>query len=252
MNSAEAILELRAVTKQFAESNTARPIDVIRGVNLNVARGQSLAIIGPSGSGKSTLLNIIGTLDRPTTGTVLLDGKDLNSLDEVAQAGLRNRRIGFVFQSHHLLPQCSVLENVLVPTLAGHDPALRQGAESRAKALLERVGLAERLRHRPGQLSGGERQRVAVVRALINRPSLLLADEPTGALDRGSAQALGRLLVDLNKEAGVTLIVVTHALGLARQMAQVWELRDGLLGAPGPDVEPRPPETPQLPNSPTP
>ena len=241
MDSAAPILELRGVTRHFAGADSTRPIEVIRGVNLNVPRGQSLAIIGPSGSGKSTLLNIIGTLDRPTTGTVLLDGEDLSGLDEVALAGLRNRRIGFVFQSHHLLPQCSVLENVLLPTLAGRDPAVRRGAENRAKGLLDRVGLAERLSHRPGQLSGGERQRVAVVRALINRPELLLADEPTGALDRATAAALGRLLVDLNKEQGVTLIVVTHALPLARQMAQVWELRDGLLGSPHRDVQSSPP-----------
>jgi lipoprotein-releasing system ATP-binding protein len=232
MDSAEPILELEGVTKQFAGPDTTKPVAVLRGVNLVVARGQSLAIIGPSGSGKSTLLNIIGTLDHPTTGTVLLEGQDLSGLNEVQLAGLRNRRIGLVFQAHPLLPQCSVLENVLVPTLAGHDLALRQEAQDRAESLLQRVGLAERLSHRPGQLSGGERQRVAVVRALINRPDLLLADEPTGALDRVSAEALGQLLVELNQEQGVTLIVVTHALDLARQMAHVWELRDGLLRAP--------------------
>ena len=150
-------------------------------------------------------------------------------MDKIQLAEFRNRQIGFVFQAHHLLPQCTVLENVLVPTLVCRDEALRKEAPSRAQRLLERVGLGPRVRHRPGQLSGGERQRVAVVRALINNPPLLLADEPTGALDRHSAQALGQLLVDLNREEGVTLIVVTHALELARRMKQVLELRDGKL-----------------------
>src|SRR5262249_34509948 len=158
----------------------------------------SLAIIGPSGSGKSTLLNIIGTLDRPTLGTIQLDGQDLTALDDLALADLRNRQVGFIFQGHHLLPQCTVLENVLVPTLASKDRHLRSTAPDRARGLLDRVGLGARLEHRPGQLSGGERQRVAVVRALINQPKLLLADEPTGALDRASAANLAQLLVDLN------------------------------------------------------
>jgi ABC-type lipoprotein export system ATPase subunit len=142
-------------------------------------------------------------------------------------AAIRNQRIGFIFQAHHLLPQCSVMENVLVPTLAEPKARTRDGALARAEKLLERVGLAERLSYRPGQLSGGERQRVAVVRALINQPKMLLADEPTGALDRGSAQALAQLLVELNREENVTLILVTHALDLARQMSRVLELRDG-------------------------
>jgi predicted ABC-type transport system involved in lysophospholipase L1 biosynthesis ATPase subunit len=158
---------------------------------------------------------------------VLLDSRELNQLDDTQLAAVRNREIGFIFQSHHLLPQCTVLENVLVPTLANKDAALRNGAVERAKRLLEKVGLGARLTHRPGQLSGGERQRVAVVRALINQPKLLLADEPTGALDRASAQNLADLLVQLNREEGVTLIVVTHALDLAKRMASVLELRDG-------------------------
>src|SRR5205814_8032829 len=193
------------------------------------ARGESAAIVGPSGSGKSTLLNIIGTLDRPSSGQVLLDGRELNQLDDIQLAVVRNREIGFIFQSHHLLPQCTVLENVLVPTLANKDAALRNGSVERAKRLLEKVGLGARLTHRPGQLSGGERQRVAVARALINQPKLLLADEPTGALDRASAQNLADLLVRLNREEGVTLIVVTHALDLAKRMGRVIELRDGRL-----------------------
>src|SRR6266550_3681549 len=167
--------------------------------------------------------------DRSSSGQVLLDGRELNQLDDIQLAAVRNRDIGFIFQSHHLLPQCTVLENVLVPTLANKDAALRNGAVERATRLLETVGLGARLTHRPGQLSGGERQRVAVVRALINQPKLLLADEPTGALDRASAQTLGDLLVQINREEGVTLILVTHALDLAMRMGRVMELRDGRL-----------------------
>ena len=202
---------------------------LLRELSFDITAGESMAIIGPSGSGKSTLLNIIGTLDQPTSGHVWLDGEDLSQLDELKLAAIRNQQIGFIFQSHHLLPQCSVLENVLVPTIADKKSKTRDGAPARAEKLLQRVGLGERLHHRPGQLSGGERQRVAVVRALINQPKLLLADEPTGSLDRASAQALAQILVELNREEKVTLIVVTHALDLARQMNRVVELRDGQL-----------------------
>jgi ABC-type lipoprotein export system ATPase subunit len=230
MGDPTAVLKLTAVTKEFAATaEGGPPVSVLRDVSLSVMSGQSLAIVGPSGSGKSTLLNIIGTLDRPTRGQVLLDGEDVSRLDVVQLAAVRNRRIGFVFQAHHLLPQLTVLENVLVPTIPIKDQSVRTGAESRARTLLERVGLSPRLTHRPGQLSGGERQRVAVVRALINQPKLLLADEPTGALDRTSAQDLGQLLLELNREQAVTLIVVTHALDLALRMESVWELRDGKL-----------------------
>jgi len=171
----------------------------------------------------------MGTLDQPTEGRVWLNGRDLSRLPARELAALRNRQIGFVFQAHHLLPQCTVLENVLLPVLACRNEVVRDGAPERARRLLQRVGLADRLRHRPGQLSGGERQRVAVVRALINEPELLLADEPTGALDRLSANKLGELLVELNRELGVTLIVVTHSLELARRLGRVLELRDGAL-----------------------
>ncbi|MEK7685724.1 MAG: ABC transporter ATP-binding protein [Verrucomicrobiota bacterium] len=224
-----SLLDLINVTKQFVSAAGLEPLTVLNGITLQIGKGESLAVIGPSGSGKSTLLQIIGTLDRPTSGQVILDGQDLSRLDEVQLAAARNGQIGFVFQAHYLLPQCSVLENVLVPTLASKEAALRHGAEDRARKLLERVGLGERLSHRPGQLSGGERQRVAVVRALINRPKLLLADEPTGALDRASAQNLAQLLVELNQEEQVTLIVVTHALELANRLQRVFELRDGTL-----------------------
>jgi lipoprotein-releasing system ATP-binding protein len=220
------LLALRQVTKQYA---VAGPVAVLRDLSLEVQAGESVAIVGPSGSGKSTLLNLIGTLDRPDHGTVALDGQELTRLDAGALARIRNRKLGFVFQSHHLLPHCTVFENVLVPTLATADRALRQGTEDRARRLLDSVGLGDRLGHRPGQLSGGERQRVAVVRALINEPQLLLADEPTGALDRASALQLGDLLVRLNREQGLTLIVVTHALDLAGRMGRVLELRDGQL-----------------------
>jgi ABC-type lipoprotein export system ATPase subunit len=225
------LLKLNDVSKRYESPDGAAPVPVLREVSLEIRRGESVAIVGPSGSGKSTLLSIIGTLDRPTSGQVLLDDRELSRLDDTQLAAVRNREIGFVFQAHHLLPQCTVLENILVPTLANKDRALRSGAAERANRLLEKVGLGGRLNHRPGQLSGGERQRVAVVRALINQPKLLLADEPTGALDRASALNLAELLVQLNRDEGVTLIVVTHALDLAKQMARVLKLRDGRLAA---------------------
>lgn len=221
------MLQLIEVSKRYDAADGAASGCVLREISLALGAGESAAITGPSGSGKSTLLNIIGTLDRPTTGQVLLEGQDLSRLNELELAAIRNRRIGFVFQSHHLLPHCTVLENVLVPTLASKDAAGRPEAETRARALLDRVGLSHRLDHRLGQLSGGERQRVAVVRALINQPRLLLADEPTGSLDRNNANDLGQLLVDLNREQNVTLIVVTHALDLARRMRRVMELSAG-------------------------
>lgn len=228
MSTDEHQLRLDHVSKRYG-SPGAEPVTILSDVELAVARGASIAIIGPSGSGKSTLLNLIGTLDSPTSGRITLDGQDLTTLTDLQLAEVRNRQIGFVFQSHHLLPQCTVLENVLVPTLATANEVLRDGAPSRARRLLDRVGLGARLRHRPGQLSGGERQRVAVVRALINEPQLLLADEPTGALDRASAEQMAELLVGLNSEVRVTLIVVTHSLELARRMGKVFELRDGKL-----------------------
>jgi ABC-type lipoprotein export system ATPase subunit len=231
MTPVAPLLKLENVSKNYAAAAGAAPVAVLRDLSLDIATGESVAIIGPSGSGKSTLLNIIGTLDQPTSGRVWLDGEDLSQLDEAKLASIRNRQIGFIFQSHHLMPQCSVIENVLVPTIADKKGRTRDGTPERAKKLLQRVGLGERLHHRPGQLSGGEKQRVAVVRALINQPKLLLADEPTGALDRASAQGLAQLLVELNREENVTLLVVTHALDLARQMGRIVELRDGQLAA---------------------
>jgi lipoprotein-releasing system ATP-binding protein len=217
------------VDKEYPAATEAGRVVVLQGVNFELGAGESVAVVGPSGCGKSTLLNIMGTLDEPTRGRVLLGGEDISGLKGERLAEVRNRSVGFVFQAHHLLPQCTVMENVLVPTLAARDAAVRSGARERAKRLLDKVGLGARLGHRPGQLSGGERQRVAVVRALINGPKLLLADEPTGALDRASAEALGDLLQQLNREEGVALVVVTHALELAKRMGRTLELRDGVL-----------------------
>ena len=232
MESPGLLLRLTRVTKRYDALGKAGALMVLNDVSLDLTRGESLAIVGPSGSGKSTLLQIIGTLDRPTSGSVSLSGQDLGVLDEQQLAAVRNRQIGFVFQSHYLLPQCTVLENVLVPTLATNEAAARDSAGERAERLLKRVGLDERMSHRPGELSGGERQRVAVVRALINQPQLLLADEPTGSLDQTSARDLGQLLLDLNREEGVTLIIVTHARELAQRMARVLELKEGRLVEP--------------------
>jgi len=219
------ILELGGVTKSYASPDGVETT-VLRGIDLTLAKGESLAIAGPSGCGKSTLLNIIGTLDRPSAGRVMLDGRDVSALTEAQLAEVRSQVVGFVFQLHHLLPQCSILENVLVPTLVVKGAG---DVEARARALLERVGLGHRLSHRPGQMSGGECQRAAVVRALINKPKLLLADEPTGSLDRASAESLAKLLGELNREEGVALVYVTHAADLAAKAGKVLELRDGRL-----------------------
>ena len=225
MTGTHPILELADVTKTYPSPDGAGAV-ILDGVSLRVARGESVSIVGPSGSGKSTLLNIMGTLDRPTAGQVMLDGVDLLGLDEKRLAVVRNREIGFVFQLHHLLPQCTVLENALIPSLVNGRAAQ---AREEARRLLDRVGLSHRLSYRPGQLSGGERQRVAVVRALINKPKLILADEPTGSLDHAGAEDLGRLLAGLNKQEGVTLVVVTHSAELARSMGRTLQLRDGKL-----------------------
>ncbi len=229
MSNEPKLLELTGVTKTYSPAGAAPAREVLKGVDLSVASGESLAVVGPSGCGKSTLLNVIGALDRPTAGSVVLEGRNLADLGESQLAEVRNLRVGFVFQLHHLLPQCTVLENVLVPTLAGpHAPSA--GAQRRAMELLGRVGLGDLAGARPGRLSGGERQRVAVVRALINQPTLLLADEPTGSLDHAAAEMLVDLLVELNRERNVTLLMVTHAADLAGRMGRVLALRDGVLG----------------------
>ena len=223
------LLELEHVTKQYEAPDGSAKVRVLRDVSIQVRQGESIAVIGPSGSGKSTLLNIMGTLDRPSSGTVRLKGCDLSDLSERELSKLRSRDIGFVFQLHHLLPQCTVLENVLLPTLPAGDVQGSGSVAQRAESLLRRVGLGSHLQHRPGQLSGGECQRAAVVRALINSPELLLADEPTGSLDRATSETLAELLVEINREERVGLIVVTHSMELASRMERLFLLQDGML-----------------------
>jgi lipoprotein-releasing system ATP-binding protein len=215
-----------AVAKEYP--TRAGPLPVLSDVNLSLERGDALAVMGPSGSGKSTLLHMLGTLDRPTAGKITLEGTDPFTLPERELAAFRNRRIGFVFQDHHLLPQCSALENVLVPTLVSTDTKPAE-TEAYARQLLDRVGLGSRLDHRPAELSGGERQRVAVARALVLKPVLLLADEPTGNLDRKNAQAVGELLLDLHRQENTILVVVTHSADLAKLFSRRAEVNDGRL-----------------------
>jgi ABC-type lipoprotein export system ATPase subunit len=223
------MLELIHVAKKYESPGDKHGLSVLKDITLKVEKGQSLVIVGPSGSGKSTLLNIMGALDHPSGGQVLFDGRDLAAMKETELAAIRNKEIGFVFQLHHLLPQCTVLENVLVPTLADKKRPPMKEIQDRAEQLLQRVGLKDFLLYRPGELSGGQRQRVAVVRALINNPKLLLADEPTGSLDKDSSQNIADLLVELNRSEKVTLIVVTHSLSIAERIGHVMELSDGLL-----------------------
>ena len=214
------LAELRNVTKSYAA------VPVLAACDFSIAEGETVAIVGPSGSGKSTLLNLIGALDQPESGEVIVAGKNLATLKPDELAEFRNTEVGFIFQLHHLLPHCSVMENVLVPTLARKaSKAERAVSRDRAAHLLEAVGLTHRLTHRPGQLSGGERQRAAVARALITSPKLLLADEPTGALDRENAARFTELLAELK----VAVIMVTHAPELARKMGRVLELQGGRL-----------------------
>ncbi|MFT5464220.1 MAG: lipoprotein-releasing system ATP-binding protein [Planctomycetota bacterium] len=223
----EILVRLCGVGKTF-DGGDGRA--VLEDLDLTLLTGESVAIVGPSGSGKSTLLNIVGSLEPPSSGEVQWRGSSLAGRSPNEIATLRNSELGFVFQHHLLLPQCSALENVLLPTLANKVSAGEaQANRARAQALLERVGLGHRLGHRPAALSGGERQRVAVVRALINSPQLLLADEPTGSLDEESAQGLGDLFVELNREEGLALLVVTHSMALAERMGRLLELRGGSL-----------------------
>ncbi len=224
MADSKALLEVKDVTKVYDGTQDSSP--VLNKVCLTVDAGESVAIIGPPGCGKSTLLNLIGTLDQPTSGDVIFEGRNLNTRNESELAAFRNTSIGFIFQSHHLLPQCTALENVLVPTLVN---AAAQDSRARAEKLLDQVGLADRMNYLPGKLSGGERQRVAVVRALINQPQLLLADEPTGSLSRTGAESLTKLMLDLNREENMALIVVTHSLSVAGMMDRVYSLDEGVL-----------------------
>jgi lipoprotein-releasing system ATP-binding protein len=221
------MIEVRQLSKTY--ETPGENIRVLDGLDLSVAAGETASIIGPSGCGKSTLLNLLGALDRPTSGSIKIGDQDISTLTEEQAATFRNHSLGFIFQQQHLLPQLTVLENVLVPRLAGdwQEPAAE--TEQRARQLLEKVGLGQRLNHLPWQLSGGEKLRTAVARALINRPKLILADEPTGSLDPASTDTVADLLLDLNRDQGVTLIVVTHNADLARRMSKTFELRAGKL-----------------------
>jgi lipoprotein-releasing system ATP-binding protein len=225
--SSNADLVVDNIVKEYP--TPGEPLRVLSGVSFTLVRGQNLAILGPSGSGKSTLLSILGTLEPPTAGTVRLAGEDPYVLDEKALSRFRSRRIGFVFQDHHLLPQCTVLENVLTPFLA--DGAATSDDGARATELLNRVGLGERLTHRPAELSGGERQRVAIARSLVREPMLVLADEPTGNLDRSTARVITDLLLQLQAERSAILIVVTHSPSLAAALEKRMELDAGRLVA---------------------
>ena len=228
MNSAAPLVEMKGVSREYPA--TPIPVRVLADVDFSLNAGECAAIIGPSGCGKSTLLNILGTLDTPTSGEYQFKGHDTGALSANELAAMRNRDIGFVFQLHHLLPQCTAVENVLVPALVAAHP---NEARARAVDLLGRVGLEHRLDARPGQLSGGERQRVAVVRALINRPALLLADEPTGSLNQEGAEKLADLLLELHRQEGMAVVIVTHAPTIAARFGRVLELRDGRLAARG-------------------
>ena len=223
------LLELKNITKTYQSPSGSETRTVLDDLSLEVNAGESIAILGPSGSGKSTLLNIIGSLDNPTSGEVILNGQNLSELDEKNLAKIRNKKIGFIFQLHHLLPQCTVLENVLIPTLADTNQNDKVYFKDRALDLLKRVNLEGHADHRPAQLSGGEQQRVAVLRAMIQQPPLLLADEPTGSLDQNSAENLAQILLTLNSEEKVTLIIVTHSDKLAGNMERIYNLNNGKL-----------------------
>jgi len=223
------LLTLSHISKSYREPGSSQTVSVLKDISLSIEAGESVAIVGPSGCGKSTLLNILGTLDTPDSGSYVFDGAGMEKSTPQQLAALRSEKIGFIFQLHHLMPQCTVLENVLLPTLA-----LKTGAgdaRQRAESLLASVGLQDRLNWKPAQLSGGERQRVAVVRALINQPKLILADEPTGALDEKNADALTSLLLDLQKTTGVSLVLVTHHPAQAARMSRVLKIHEGVLDA---------------------
>ncbi len=217
------------ISKIYA--SPAGPVTVLRELDLHVGTAETVAIVGPSGSGKTTLLNLLGALDQPTSGSLKVDGVELGALDPAAAARFRNRSIGFIFQLHYLLPQCTVLENVLMPRLAGGWAEAARATRARAEALLEQVGLQDRMSHLPYQLSGGEQLRAAIARALINQPKIILADEPTGSLDPATGERIADLLLRTNAAARVALVVVTHNPGLAQRMQKTYRLADGRLMA---------------------
>jgi lipoprotein-releasing system ATP-binding protein len=223
--AATAVLEAEGLVREFREG--ASTLRVLDGLSMRIERGESVAIVGASGSGKTTLLQILGGLDRPTEGTVRIDGRDIHALDETARCALRNRTLGFIYQFHHLLPEFSALENVAMPLLVRRMAAAE--ARARAAAVLGRVGLEARLGHRPHELSGGERQRAAVARALVTEPLLVFADEPTGNLDGRNAAQVFELMLELNRERGTSLVIVTHDERLAARLDRVVVLQDGRL-----------------------
>ena len=225
----EKFIELDEITKTYPSPEGSEPVVVFGDINLALPAGSTNAIVGPSGSGKSTLLNLVGALDKPTSGEVRVDGQPLSGMTSAEAALFRNQTVGFVFQSHHLLPSCTVLESVMVPALAGHGDLTGKALKSRAEELLDEVGLSHRMSHRPGEISGGERQRVAVARSLINEPSLLLADEPTGALDKSNSSKLIDLIVRLNESRTLTLVLVTHSQETASRMDAGFLLDEGKL-----------------------
>ena len=221
----QPVLLARGLGRDFNEG--ASTLTVLDGLDLAIAKGECIAIVGASGSGKTTLLQILGGLDRPSRGSVAIDGKDIHALDEAARGELRNRTMGFIYQFHHLLPEFSALENVAMPLLIRRVPVAE--ARRQAEALLQKVGLGARLEHRPHQLSGGERQRAAVARALVTLPLIVFADEPTGNLDGRNAEQVFELMLQLNREHGTSLVIVTHDLRLASRMDRVWLLENGRL-----------------------
>lgn len=223
------IIELENIFKAYYNNAGSPQRSVIDGISLKIQNKDSIAIVGPSGCGKSTLLNLIGTLDKVSSGTIRIDNEDITKLKDVKLAEIRNQKIGFVFQLHHLLPQLNLLENVLLPTLIIKDKKIRNSAQSRAMDLLKKLGLDEKIKQFPGQLSGGECQRTAVVRALINEPEIILADEPTGSLDQESAEQIGNLLSYIHQEQNVGMVIVTHSIVLASKMNVLYKLQNGKL-----------------------
>jgi ABC-type lipoprotein export system ATPase subunit len=223
------LAELQNISKHYLQPGSDIPNIILSQISCTIGEKDSIAIVGPSGSGKSTLLNILGTLDQPSSGKVILDGHEVLSMNQNQLAGFRNQFIGFVFQLHHLLPQLTLLENVLLPSMPLKDKATRKIAVERAHQLIERVGLKNQISQRPLHMSVGECQRAAVVRALVNQPRLLLADEPTGSLDSENASQLAQLLAELNREQNLAVVIVTHSMDLASRMQKKYQLTSGKL-----------------------